>query len=63
MRLLLLSGTPMYNHYSEIIWLINFMNLNDNRSTINKNDIFDKNGNFIKDEEGNEIGKDLFIIK
>lgn len=63
MRLLLLSGTPMYNHYSEIIWLINFMNLNDNRSTINKNDIFDKDGNFLKDDKGNEIGKDLFIHK
>jgi len=63
MRFLLLSGTPMYNHYSEIIWLINFMNLNDNRSTINKNDIFDKDGNFLKDEAGNEIGKDLFIHK
>ena len=63
MRLLLLSGTPMYNHYSEIIWLINLMNLNDNRSSINKNDIFDKDGNFIKYKDGNEIGKDLFIHK
>lgn len=63
MRLLLLSGTPMYNHYSEIIWLINLMNLNDNRSAINKNDIFDKQGNFLKDKNGNEIGKDLFIHK
>ena len=63
MRLLLLSGTPMYNHYSEIIFLINLMNLNDNRSAVNKNDIFDKNGNFIKDDQGNEIGKDLFIHK
>ena len=63
MRLLLLSGTPMYNHYSEIIWIINLMNLNDNRSEINKTDIFDNDGNFIKDKDGNEIGKDLFIHK
>jgi Cdc6-like AAA superfamily ATPase len=26
-RLLLLSGTPMYNSYKEIVWLINLMNL------------------------------------
>jgi hypothetical protein len=63
MRLLLLSGTPMYNHYSEIIWLINLMNLNDNRSAINKNEIFDKDDNFIVDTYGNETGKDLFIHK
>ena len=63
MRLLLLSGTPMYNHYSEIIWLINLMNLNDKRSEINKSDVFDKNGDFIKDKNGNEIGKDLFVHK
>ena len=63
MRLLLLSGTPMYNHYSEIIWLINLMNLNDNRSPVNKNEIFDSNGDFVKDNQGNEIGKDLFIQK
>ena len=63
MKLLMLSGTPMYNHYSEIIWLINIMNLNDNRSMVNKNDIFDKDGNFLVDKSGNEIGKDLFIQK
>ena len=28
-RLLLLSATPMYNSYKEIIWLINLMNIND----------------------------------
>ena len=41
LRLLLLSGTPMYNNHLEIIWLLNLMNLNDNRSLITISDIFD----------------------
>ena len=43
MRLLLLSGTPMYNSYREIIWLINIMRLNDGRPPINMRDIFNEN--------------------
>ena len=46
MRLLLLSATPMYNSYEEIIWLINLMSINDGKSTIKKSDIFDSNGDF-----------------
>ena len=34
LRLLLLSATPMYNNYKEIIWLVNLMNANDKRATI-----------------------------
>ena len=30
-HLLLLSATPMYNDYKEIIWLLNLLNINDNR--------------------------------
>jgi hypothetical protein len=47
-RLLLLSGTPMFNSYKEIIWLINLMNINDRRSTIEIKDVFNKDGSFIK---------------
>ena len=50
-RLLLLSATPMYNNYKEIIWLINLMNINDNRSAINVNDVFDADGNFTENGE------------
>ena len=57
MRLVLLSATPMYNSYKEIIWLLNIMNTNDRRGKMKTNDIFDKNGNF---KEG---GKDLLIRK
>jgi hypothetical protein len=43
MRLLLLSGTPMYNSYREIIWLINVMRLNDGRAEIDYREIFNDN--------------------
>ena len=49
-RLLLLSATPMYNNFSEIIWLINLMNINDKRGAINATDIFNSNGEFKNDE-------------
>ena len=62
-RLLLLSGTPMYNSYKEIVWLINLMNLNDRRATIDIADVFDERGNFRLDAEGREIGMDLLVRK
>lgn len=57
MRLLLLSATPMYNTYKEITWLINLMNVNDRRSSIELKDIFDSSGNFKKE------GRDILIRK
>jgi len=57
LRLLLLSATPMFNTYEEIIWLLNLMNINDRRSTIEEKDIFDSAGNFI------EGGKQKLIQK
>jgi hypothetical protein len=63
MRLLLLSATPMFNSYKEIVWLLNLMNMNDRRGIISVSDIFDKNGQFKKDKDGNEIGKDMLIRK
>jgi hypothetical protein len=51
MRFLLLSATPMYNNYKEIVWLLNLMNTNDRRGRIEVKDIFDKNGNFKKNGE------------
>ena len=48
-RLLLLSATPVYNNYKEIIWLTNLMNAVDKRSSIKIEDIFDKEGNFVKE--------------
>ena len=51
MRFLLLSATPMYNSYKEIIWLLNIMNTNDKRGRVEVRDIFDKAGNFKKNGE------------
>jgi hypothetical protein len=51
MRFLLLSATPMYNNYKEIVWLLNLMNTNDRRGRVDVRDIFDKNGNFKKNGE------------
>jgi len=57
MRFLLLSATPMYNSYKEIVWLLNLMNTNDRRGRVEVRDIFDKYGNFKKE------GEDLLIRK
>jgi len=55
MRLLLLSATPMYNSYKEIVWLLNLMNINDRRAKIEVKDVFDADGNL------KETGKELLI--
>ena len=58
MRLLLLSATPMYNNYKEIIWLTNLMNTVDKRSTIREEDVFDKEGAFLP-ERTSKYGKKI----
>ena len=63
LRLLLLSATPMFNSYTEIIWLLNLLNMNDRRGIISVSDIFDKNGDWKKDVDGKEIGKDMLMRK
>jgi hypothetical protein len=40
MKLLLLTGTPMYNNYNEIIFLMNLLLINDKRAEISEKDIF-----------------------
>ena len=42
LRLLLLSATPMFNSYSEIVWLVNLMNKNDKRSTMDIKSVFNE---------------------
>ena len=63
LRLLMLSATPMYNSYKEIVWLINLMNINDRRPPVELKQIFDKNGNFVVDKEGVEVGRELLERK
>ena len=62
-KLVLLSATPMFNSYKEIIYIINLLNLNDRRSIIDIKDVFDENGFFIKDSNGYEIGKEVLKRK
>ena len=61
MKLLLLTATPMFNEATEIVWLANLMNLNDNRFPIKIKDIFDDENNFIETET--HSGKELLIQK
>ena len=59
MRLLLMSATPVFNSYSEIIWLTNLLNINDKRPKIKTSEVFytrdEKEGEF-KEEERLENG-------
>ena len=63
LKILILSATPMFNSYSEIIWLLNLLNLNDKRFPIRTREVFDKMGNFVQNSDGKEVGKDLLIQK
>jgi len=68
-RFLLLSATPLYNSHEEILWVTNMMNLNDKRAVITMNQVFDKEGDFVKESKnGNgivlqESGQDLLRRK
>lgn len=65
MRLLLLSATPMFNSYREIIWITNLLNANDGRSQIQTSDVFNADGSFKpdKDDKGQDMGKSLLRRK
>uniref|UniRef100_A0A6C0BSC5 Helicase C-terminal domain-containing protein n=1 Tax=viral metagenome TaxID=1070528 RepID=A0A6C0BSC5_9ZZZZ len=63
MKLVFLSATPMYNNYTEIVWLLNILNRNDKREAVDIRDIFEPNGSFKTDPTGAEIGKELFMRK
>ena len=62
-KILLLSGTPMYNDSREIIFLLNILRRNDGLSEIKLNEVFDKNGNLLINEEGEAIGEKILTIK
>jgi superfamily II DNA or RNA helicase len=63
LRLLLLSGTPMYNDPREIVWLLNLMNVNDRRATISVGDVFDRDGNLLPPAGSKPGGAELLRIK
>ena len=62
LRLLLLSGTPMYNDPREIVWLLNLMNVNDRRAAISVGDVFDRDGNLLQ-INGRNVGAEMLRIK
>ena len=53
-RFILLSATPVYNQPEEIISLVNLLNLNDNRAQISRNQILDKDGNFVPEQRNTD---------
>ena len=63
LKLILLTATPMFNDPQEIVWLLNLMNINDNRVPINVSDVFDKDGELLIGNMGEEIGKELLERK
>jgi len=46
-KLLLLTATPMYNNYKEIIPMLNLLLINDKKATVSESDFFDDEGNFL----------------
>jgi hypothetical protein len=62
-RLLLLSATPMYNSYKEIIWITNLLTVNDKRPKIRTKDVFDESGNFKSNDTQGEDGRSILQRK
>jgi hypothetical protein len=65
-RFIFLTGTPMYNDPKEIIFILNILNANDNRSLLTIGEVFDANGELkVKDGANGvvEIGKQKLILK
>uniref|UniRef100_A0A6C0IDM2 Nucleoside triphosphatase I n=1 Tax=viral metagenome TaxID=1070528 RepID=A0A6C0IDM2_9ZZZZ len=64
LRFVLLSATPMYNSYKEIIWLTNLMNANDKRPEVTVEQIFTKTGEFrVSKDEDQIVGEELLRRK
>ena len=63
LKLVLLTATPMFNAPQEIVWLVNLMNINDNRVPINVSDVFDKDGELLIDPIGGDVGKEILERK
>ncbi len=45
LKYVMLTATPMYNTYKEIIFVLNLLLLNDKKATITESDVFDVTGN------------------
>ena len=63
LKLIFMSATPMFNDFKEIIFLVNILNMNDNRSKIELKDVFNNDGSFVVNSKGEEVGLELFKRK
>ena len=63
LKLIFMSATPMFNDFKEIIFLINILNINDNRSKIELKDVFNGDGSFVVNSKGEQVGLELFKRK
>jgi|UniRef100_A0A6C0BZU7 hypothetical protein len=61
LKMMILSATPMFNSHKEIVWLLNILNMNDNRYRISIEEVFDKRGDFILTDDYS--GKELLMEK
>ena len=59
MKLVLLSATPMYNNYREIIHILNLLLKNDKKATLSERDVFLPDGTFTPKTATNPGGADL----
>jgi hypothetical protein len=59
MKLVLLTGTPMYNSYLEIIFLLKLLLMNDKRTVLSSRDIFLPSGLFKPAVNGRKSGEEL----
>jgi hypothetical protein len=62
-RLLMMTATPLYNSYKEVVWWTNLLNAVDGRSEIKVSDVFDARGNFVPAADGQEGGRELLVRK
>jgi hypothetical protein len=56
LKLVLMTATPMYNSYREIIFIINLLLMNDKKATIKEDDIFIRGTSQIKAEGEKLLG-------
>jgi hypothetical protein len=61
-KLVLLTGTPMYNSYREIVFLLNLLLINDKKATLSDSQIFAPNGSFMPASATSPGGEKLLGI-
>ena len=59
MKLVLLTGTPMYNSYREIIFLMKLLLMNDKRAILSSRDVFTATAHFKPAKDGRKSGEEL----